>query len=100
MTCRVIVEPKGGAGHAFDAPRDGRSLADTLANYGFPLNTRCGQRGLCRGCAVQVREGTVCSADGTQFAASATVRASQMRLAGPVSVHIQTRSRIYHRPPV
>lgn len=100
MTYRVIVEPKGGAGDAFDAPRDGRSLADTLANYGFPLNTRCGQRGLCRGCEVQVREGTVCSADGTEFAAPATVRACQMRIAGPVSLHIPARSRIDHRPSV
>ena len=34
------------------------SLADFLATAGHPLNTRCGRRGLCRGCAVTVEKGT------------------------------------------
>ena len=29
-----------------------RTLAEILASSGFPLNTRCSQRGLCRGCHV------------------------------------------------
>ncbi|MCU0786446.1 MAG: 2Fe-2S iron-sulfur cluster-binding protein, partial [Verrucomicrobia bacterium] len=37
---------------------DVRSLADVLAAHGLPLNARCGQRGLCRGCEVELRSGT------------------------------------------
>lgn len=34
------------------ADRLGRTLAEILAASGYPLNTRCSQRGLCRGCHV------------------------------------------------
>jgi len=33
------------------------SLADHLRANGLPLNTRCGQRGVCKGCTVEVVEG-------------------------------------------
>lgn len=34
------------------------TLADVLSDAGLPLNTRCNQRGLCRGCHVVTREET------------------------------------------
>lgn len=60
---------------------DGRSLADTLAAHGLPLNTRCGQRGLCRGCEVELREGSLVIEGGT-VAAPATIKACRARVAG------------------
>jgi uncharacterized 2Fe-2S/4Fe-4S cluster protein (DUF4445 family) len=33
---------------------EGQSLAQALAAGGFPLNTRCGERGLCHGCEVEL----------------------------------------------
>lgn len=35
------------------------TLADALADLGHPLNTRCGGRGLCRGCRVNINGETV-----------------------------------------
>jgi len=35
----------------------GEKLSEGLENNGFSLNTRCGGRGLCRGCQVEVLEG-------------------------------------------
>ena len=47
----IEVESGGRLGH-IKADRLERSLADILAASGYPLNTRCNQRGLCRGCHV------------------------------------------------
>ena len=42
----------GGQLHRLQAAGLERTLAEILASAGFPLNTRCGQRGVCRGCQV------------------------------------------------
>ena len=78
---------------------DGRSLADALAAQGLPLNTRCGQRGLCRGCEVELREGSLVIEGGT-VAAPATVKACRARVAGDAAIHLPGRSRIEHKPQV
>lgn len=97
----VIVELEDGASHEFSvaAQASGRSLADLLAEHGFPLNTRCGQRGLCRGCEVQLREGKA-AVGPTVVSAPATVQACRARLVERVTVRIPARSRIEHRPQV
>jgi uncharacterized 2Fe-2S/4Fe-4S cluster protein (DUF4445 family) len=74
-------------------------LADVLAAQGLPLNTRCGQRGLCRGCEVELRAGSLLTDNGA-VSAPATVQACRARLAGPAFIHIPARSRIEHRPQV
>ncbi len=76
-----------------------RLLSEILAAHGFPLNTRCGQRGLCRGCEVVLREGSVI-ADGVPVTAPATLRACRTRLNGPVTLGLPARSRIEHKPQV
>ena len=78
---------------------DPRPLSELLAAHGLPLNTRCGQRGLCRGCEVMVREGAVLTANGA-LGAPATVQACRVRLAGDARIHLPARSRIEHRPQV
>ena len=78
---------------------DPRPLSEVLAAHGLPLNTRCGQRGLCRGCEVMLREGVLLTTSG-EVSAPATVQACQTRLTGAASLHIPARSRIEHRPQV
>lgn len=39
-----------------------RPLTQTLARAGYVLNTRCGERGLCRGCEVQTASGVTLKA--------------------------------------
>lgn len=55
------------------------TLADALAEAGFPLNTRCGQRGWCRGCQVDLRDGELQQSSAT-VSAPAVVRACRVRL--------------------
>jgi len=74
-------------------------LANLLAEHGFPLNTRCGQRGLCRGCEIDLQEGSLWLGD-TRVDAPATLRACHARLHGPLTLAIPARSHIEHRPQV
>ena len=96
---QLEIELDSGERRAMAVAGDGRSLADTLAAHGLPLNTRCGQRGLCRGCEVELREGLLL-VDGGAIAAPATVKACRARVAGEAAIHLPSRSRIEHRPQV
>ena len=78
---------------------DSRTLAEVLASHDLPLNTRCGQRGLCRGCEVVVLEGSVVT-DSDIVHAPATVQACRARLTGEARLLVPARSRIEHRPQV
>lgn len=40
------------------------ALTEMLARAGMPLNTRCGQRGMCEGCVVELLDGRLRGADG------------------------------------
>src|ERR1035437_6377537 len=51
------------------APRTAGNLAERLSRAGRPLNTRCGQRGLCGGCTVQLIAGKFYHCDGAVVAA-------------------------------
>ncbi len=77
-------------------------LAFLLADFGHPLNTRCGQRGWCHGCEVEVIGGSVRETDGTEVAAPALVRACQMQTWPGVEtrIHIPARSRLHAAPKV
>jgi len=76
MTTRQLkIVAEGKAGEALTArPRTAdEPLSRWLEAQGHPLNTRCGGRGLCRGCTVTLR-----AADG----GSRDIRSCQHRLAG------------------
>ena len=75
------------------------ALSGILAAHGCPLNTRCGGRGLCHGCEVVLREGSL-MVDHSPVTAPATVRACRARLTGPVTIAVPQRSRIEHKPQV
>ena len=58
----------------------GSPLSEILARRGFPLNTRCGLRGQCRGCLIDLREGCLVLPEGPASGPGA-VRACQARVA-------------------
>lgn len=72
-----------------------------LARRNLPLNTRCGGRGLCAGCEVEVRAGELLRLDGTGPAAG-RVKACQVRLprAGGIVLSVPPRSLLRHAPAV
>ena len=95
----LLVELASGQRREISLAPGQRSLADILANQGLPLNTRCGQRGLCRGCEVELRAGSL-TVDGGPVRAPATVKACCAQVAGPATVQIPARSHVDHRPQV
>lgn len=56
------------------------SLTDLLARYDTALNARCGQRGWCKGCLVELREGTLLDVAGGTVEPGGTVRSCQLRV--------------------
>ncbi|WP_291981043.1 ASKHA domain-containing protein [Luteitalea sp.] len=84
----------------------GRTVADVLRRAGVPLNTRCGERGLCQGCDVALIAGHLSSDAGPlQDWADATRHLLQGCLhrlvAGTdVTIEIPARSLLTHAPQV
>ena len=95
----VIIEPEHGERAEIRTVSGDRMLSEVLAAHGFPLNTRCGQRGLCRGCEVVLKQGTLVL-DEREIAAPAALRACRARLTGSVTLGLPVRSRIEHKPQV
>ena len=79
-------------------------LSDLLRRKHFPLNTRCGQRGLCDGCVIELLTGSLTNmATGESVAGTGqAVRGCEYRLAhdGPVTVRIPPRSLLAYEPQV
>lgn len=83
-----------------------RSLADALRHAGWPLNTRCGQRGLCQGCSIELLAGRV-DCDGREVTAIGndqppTLRGCRCRALPGVAatVGVPPRSLLQHTPQV
>lgn len=87
-----------GGGRWVEVPveRLGWSLTDLLAAAGVPLDARCGQRGVCRGCLVELREGCL---EGVE---RGVVRSCQARVVSGerVVVAVPRRARIGMAPQV
>ena len=80
-------------------------LSDLLARRGLPLNMRCGGRGLCAGCEIDLRQGELRRLDGSASAGPAAGtrrRSCQVRLPAKGAVHIDipARSLLRHQPAV
>jgi uncharacterized 2Fe-2S/4Fe-4S cluster protein (DUF4445 family) len=99
-----LVTPDGCHDVSMTASELALPLSELLARRGFPLNTRCGGRGLCAGCEVELRTGALrCLGDDTPppAGASGRIKACQARAgAGPVTVEIPARSLQNHEPAV
>ena len=90
-----LIELDGG-------PDSSGTLTDLLASRGFPLNARCGQRGLCRGCMVDLVEGELLDADGATVGPGVSIRSCRMRLPrkGSVVLRVHPQARISRAPQV
>lgn len=104
---RLTVRGPDGERHAnIPADQAQRRLADVLRLLDLPLNTRCGQRGLCDGCLVELVQGGLQQvADGTPVAAdgkAVSLRACELAVpvAGAAVVHVPSRSLLAHQPQV
>lgn len=102
MHPRLIVEHAGEAtAWTLTSQEATSNLADLLARRELPLNTRCGGRGLCRGCEIQLTAGTLLDATGRPHAAPATLKACQHRLqGGEAAINVPARSHLRHEPAV
>ncbi len=109
MTRDTVLHVRTHAGqHTFRFAPDTatRTVADALRRAGLPLNTRCGERGLCQGCEVELIAGRLSSDDGLlEVQADATrplVQGCRYRLvAGTVAtIEIPRRSLLTHAPQV
>jgi uncharacterized 2Fe-2S/4Fe-4S cluster protein (DUF4445 family) len=101
-----IDSPKGHLLVRVPHTADPRPLTDILERAGLALNTRCGQRGLCDGCIVELLAGSVQPLAGGQIVSAtdepALIRACQHHLAGQNSAHLRlsARSLLAYQPQV
>ena len=87
-------------------PTADQTLPDLLARQGLPLNTRCGQKGLCDGCVVALLAGRLTRlADGCSVEAAdppVELRACEHRVepGTAVELRIPARSLLAHKPQI
>lgn len=79
----IHIQVPDGRTHTREAPAESVKLSDWLETEHLPLNTRCGGRGLCRGCLVEI--------DGKE------VRACQHKSTDVSDIRIPEASRRDHR---
>jgi len=104
-TCLHLDTPDGHTTLGLNAADARLPLSELLAHRGHPLNTRCGGRGLCGGCEIGLRAGTlVRTTDGTRVGPSADdrLRSCQLRVpeGGEATVTVPARSLLKHEPAV
>ena len=112
MTARAVHLDIQAAGQRhsvlYHAAKKPVPLTETLRREGFPLNTRCGQRGLCQACQVELLAGTLIhNVTGATLAPAhpgepAVVQACQYHPAGvdDVVLRIPPRSALAYEPQV
>ncbi len=94
-----VESPKGKRSIPLGTHREQR-LTDLLRREHLPLNIRCGQRGLCDGCVVELLSGSVVHLkNGGKVHAPATVRACEYRCGddAEVVIRIPARSLLAHK---
>jgi uncharacterized 2Fe-2S/4Fe-4S cluster protein (DUF4445 family) len=92
-----IESPKGPLTIAAASHR----LTDLLRREHRPLNIRCGQRGLCDGCDIELVRGTLANLrTGAVVSAPATVRACEHRPNSDAAIRIPARSLLAHKAQV
>lgn len=102
-TCLRVETAEGGRDLAVGPEDATPALADLLARRGLPLNTRCGGRGLCTGCEVELTAGELARLGGEALSAPQDeVRACQVRVipGRSAAVRIPPRSLLRHEPAV
>lgn len=104
---KIVVQTPTERRTLHSAPQAHGSLADVLRHHGMPLNTRCGQRGLCEGCLVELLEGAVESIRGpgdkiiaANPATPVQLRACDYRGASDLTLHVPQRAMLSYAPQV
>jgi len=105
MAARIDLHtPDGRYDLSVPAAEAALPLSELLARRDFALNMRCGGRGLCGGCEVGLRAGSLRrAADDARVDADATacVKSCQMRLDGEsIELALPARSLLRHEPAV
>lgn len=98
-----LQTPEGDREVGLTATDYGLPLSEVLAHRGFPLNTRCGGRGLCGGCEVSLKQGLLRrTTDGGEIATGDRLRSCQLKLieGHDVSLSLPSRSLLKHEPSV
>jgi len=73
-------------------------VTDLLQREHLPLNIRCGQRGLCEGCEVELIRGALVNIrTGAVVSAPATVLACQHRVESDAAIRVPARSLLAHK---
>lgn len=89
---KLLLEFPEGEREVRVAEGDGRPLSVLLSEAGVSLNLRCGGRGLCSGCVVDLLEGELETDTGT-VRAPASLRSCTARLSGPGSLRLRPHLR-------
>lgn len=104
---RLVVEtPDAGSKTLLYSPAGGpANLSEYLRVHGVPLNTRCGGRGLCESCMVELVRGEVrgiaSGKTATANGAPVPVKACEVRLEGlEAHVRVPARSYLRYRPQI
>ena len=97
---RLEVESAKGQRTILVPPGGGRRLTEILRREHLPLNTRCGQRGLCDGCLIELLEGTLVQVHTGETVTTGSVRGCEHQLGnGPlVRIRIPARSLLAYEP--
>src|SRR5690606_22776040 len=105
MPLLTLATHYGLAALGLSAANQSLTRTKILARKGYPLNTRCGSRGLCGGCEFGLRAGHLRrTTDGNLVAPGpdGRLRACQLQLTGdePVVVLVPARSLLKHEPAI
>jgi len=106
MTELTVYSPHGRRLIAVEPHPTSLVLSDVLRRADLALNTRCGQRGLCDGCVVELLAGSLIHASSGQTVEASetaqTVRACehQVVLGSNAELRIPSRSLLAHEPQV
>lgn len=99
-----IETPDGSRELAVNPAEKTLPLTKLLARRGFALNTRCGERGLCNGCEIELSSGQlICNHGGATVTADGTrLKACQYHLdaTGSAELILPARSLLKHEPAV
>lgn len=91
----TLMTPQGDRRIETTAEDSGEPLSRVLRRHGLPLNTRCGERGLCNGCHVTVNQGQLYHLDDKQTVGPAPLPVCGCRLTmtdGPATLEIDAQS--------
>ncbi len=92
------------APHEIHVPRNNhQSLADILRHHGLPLNVRCGQRGLCEGCLLELHKGSIQHLRREETLDAATpleIRGCDYRPLSDLTLHVPQRSLVSYTPQI